>query len=136
MAGTTLKLEVITPERLALSDESTSIIVPAVDGVLGIWPNHAPLLAGLKPGLVRYKSANGDKVLFIAGGFVEVAKNVVSIIAPAAELAADIDIARAQAAKARAQERLTNKKDGVDTARAEAALARAVARISVVGGTK
>ena len=133
MAGTTLKLEVITPEKVALRDESTSIIIPGIDGTLGIWPNHAPLLAGLKPGAVTYKSGNGDKVLAVAGGFIEVANNTVTIIAPAAELASDIDVARAQAAKQRAEDRLAKKEVGIDVARAEAALARAIARLKVAG---
>ena len=131
MAGTTLKLEIITPEKVALSEESTSIIVPAIDGSLGIWPNHAPLLAGLRPGSVVYKTAGGEKVVVVAGGFVEVASNVVSIIAPAAEATGDIDLARAEAAKKRALERLANRQN-VDVARAEAALARANARIDAL----
>ena len=55
MADKTLKLEVITPEQIALQDVSTSVVVPGVDGELGIWPNHAPLLAGLKPGELLIK---------------------------------------------------------------------------------
>ncbi len=133
MAGNTLKLEIITPEKIALSEETTSIVVPATDGLLGIWPGHAPLLAGLKPGSVKYKTANGEKVVVAAGGFIEVANNVVSIIAPAAENAADIDLERAQQAKNRALERLKNK-DNIDIARAEAALARANARIAAASG--
>ena len=133
MAGNTLKLEIITPEKIALSEETTSIVVPATDGLLGIWPDHAPLLAGLKPGSVKYKTASGEKVVVVAGGFIEVANNVVSIIAPAAETAADIDLERAQEAQKRAMERLANK-DNVDVARAEAALARANARIAGATG--
>ncbi len=133
MAGTTLKLEIITPEKVALSEESTSIIIPAIDGTLGIWPNHAPLLAGLKPGSIKYKTSEGLKIIVVAGGFVEVSNNVVSIIAPAAELSGDIDLERAQAAKKRALDRLA-KRDGIDIARAEAALARANARIAAGSG--
>ena len=133
MAGNTLKLEIITPEKIALSEETTSIVVPATDGLLGIWPDHAPLLAGLKAGLVKYKTASGEKVVVVAGGFIEVANNVVSIIASAAEMAADIDLERAQAAQKRAMERLANK-ENVDIARAEAALARANARIAGATG--
>ena len=128
MAGKTLKLEIITPEKVALSEESTSIILPAMDGALGLWPNHAPLLAGLKPGSVKYKTPDGTKTVVIAGGFVEVSNNIVSIIAPAAELSDEIDIDRAQAAKQRAMARLAQR-ENVDVARAEAALERAEARI-------
>lgn len=118
---------------MALSEESTSIIIPAIDGTLGIWPNHAPLLAGLKPGSIKYKTSEGLKIIVVAGGFVEVSNNVVSIIAPAAELSGDIDLERAQAAKKRALDRLA-KRDGIDIARAEAALARANARIAAGSG--
>lgn len=131
MADKTLKLEVITPEQVALRDDTTSITVPAADGELGIWPNHAPLLAGLKPGVVAYKTQAGEQKLVVSGGFIEIANNTVSILAPTAEKAEDIDVVRAEAAKKRARERLKQKSADIDMARAEAALARANARLSV-----
>ena len=131
MADNTLKLEVITPEQIALQDESTSVVVPGVDGELGIWPNHAPLLAGLKPGVITYKTASGTQKLVVSGGFIEISNNVISVIAPAAEKATDIDFARAEAPKKRAEERLAQKNADIDIARAQAALARAKARLSV-----
>ena len=118
MADNTLKLEVITPEMVALRDESTSVVVPGVDGELGIWPNHAPLLAGLKPGVITYKAGSSDEKIFVSGGFAEVSNNVVSIIAPAAEKGTEIDFARAEAARQRAKERLSNKTPDLDVARA------------------
>ena len=130
MADKTLKLEVITPERVALQDESTSVSVPGVDGELGIWPNHAPLLAGLKPGVISYKTASGTEKLVVSGGFVEIANNTISVIAPAAAKSTEIDFTRAEEAKKRALERIA-KKEGIDMARAQAALARANARLSV-----
>ena len=136
MAGNTLKLEIITPECVTVSDETTSIVLNAIDGYLGIWPNHAPLIAGLCPGALHYETSQGEKYVFVAGGFVEVSDNIVSIIAPAAERAADIDLARAEAAKKRAEERLQNKADNVDTARAQAALARALGRINTVNESR
>ena len=131
MADNTLKLEVITPEQIALQDESTSVVVPGVDGELGIWPNHAPLLDGLRPGVISYKTASGTQKLVVSGGFIEISNNVISVIAPAAEKASDIDFARAEAAKKRAEERLAQKNADIDIARAQAALARAKARLSV-----
>ena len=65
MADNTLKLEVITPEQIALRDESTSVVVPGVDGELGIWPNHAPLLAGLKPGVIMKEILHRKNALFV-----------------------------------------------------------------------
>ena len=131
MADNNLKMEVITPEQVALRDESTSVVVPGVDGELGIWPNHAPLLAGLKPGVITYKTASGTQKLVVSGGFIEISNNVISVIAPAAEKSSDIDFARAEAAKKRAEERLAQKSADIDVARAQAALARAKARLSV-----
>lgn len=131
MADNTLQLEVITPEMVAIKTTTTSVIIPGVDGQLGVLVNHAPLLAGLKPGVITYKNEAGkSEKLFVAGGFVEVANNVVSVIAPAAERGNEIDFARAEAAKKRAEERIA-KKEGVDMARAQAALARANARLSL-----
>ncbi len=130
MADGALILEVITPEQVTLRVETSSVVVPGVDGELGVLRDHAPLLAGLKPGVVTYKTEHGAEKLVVAGGFIEVAHNVVSILAPAAEKGADIDFVRAEAAKKRAQERIA-KKEGVDMARAEAALARANARLSL-----
>ena len=135
MAGNTLKLEIITPECVTVSDESTSIVLNAIDGYLGIWPNHAPMIAGLRPGALHYAANGGEKYVFVSGGFVEVSDNVVSIIAPSAERVEDIDLARAEAAKKRAEERLKNR-DNIDVARAQAALARALGRINTVNESK
>ena len=88
MAGTTLKLEIITPERVAISTETTSVTLAAVDGYLGIWPNHAPLIAALRPDTLHYRTDKGEESVFVSGGFVEVCNNVVSIIAPSAEVRA------------------------------------------------
>lgn len=87
-------------------------------------------MAGLKPGIITYKTAAGTEKLVVSGGFIEVANNAISIIAPAAEKSSEIDFARAEAAKKRAQERLA-KRENVDVTRALAALARANARLSV-----
>lgn len=133
MADKTLKLEVVTPQREVLSQEVTSIIVPAIQGYLGILPNHAPMISGLEPGVVKYKVAGEYQKMAICGGFLEVSENKVSILANAAELAVEIDVLRAQAAKERAEKRLQNKQDGVDMARAELALKRAIARLRVTG---
>ena len=134
MADKTLKLEVITPERVALQDESTSVIVPGVDGELGIWPNHAPLLAGLKPGVISYKTASGTEKLVVSGGFVEIANNTISVIAPAAEKSTEIDFARAEEAKKRAEDKLSQSgMDDKEVKLAEAKLHRALVRIGTVG---
>src|SRR5690554_6918877 len=120
MAENTLKLEVVTPERKVLSEEIVSLIVPAIEGYLGILPNHAPIISGLEPGVVKYKVGGNYKKMAISGGFLEVSANKASILANTAELADEIDVQRAQAAKERAEQRLQNKKD-IDVLRAELA---------------
>ena len=135
MAGNTLKLEVVTPERKVLSEEIVSLIVPAIEGYLGILPNHAPIISGLEPGVVKYKVGGNYKKMAISGGFLEVSANKASILANTAELAEEIDVQRAQAAKERAEQRLQNKSD-IDVLRAELALKRALARLKAVGQGK
>jgi len=132
MADKTLMLEVVTPERKVLSEKTSSIIVPAIEGYLGILPNHAPMISGLEPGVVKYKVAGEYKKMAISGGFLEVSDNKASILANTAEMAEEIDVKRAQAAKERAEKRLHNKK-GVDFLRAEMSLKRAIARLRVTG---
>jgi F-type H+-transporting ATPase subunit epsilon len=132
MAGNTLKLEVVTPERKVLSEEIVSLIVPAIEGYLGILPNHAPIISGLEPGVIKYKVGGDYKKMAISGGFLEVSANKASILANTAELAEEIDVQRAQAAKERAEQRLQNKSD-IDVLRAELALKRAMARLKAKG---
>jgi len=135
VADKTLKLEVVTPERKVLSQETSSIIVPAIEGYLGILPNHAPIISGLEPGVVKYKVAGEYKKMAISGGFLEVSANKASILANTAELAEEIDVKRAQAAKERAEKRLHDK-TGVDVFRAEMALRRAIARLKAASRQK
>jgi len=132
MADKTLKLEVVTPERKALTAETSSLIVPAIGGYLGVLYNHAPLISGLDSGVIKYKTSGDYEKMAISGGFLEVSNNKATILANTAELAGEIDIARAQAAKERAIKRL-KQKQGVDVLRAEMALKRAVARLRAAG---
>lgn len=132
MAG--LRLEVVTPQRTVLSDEAESVIVPGVEGRLGFLPGHAPLVAGLTIGIVEYGGVHQTKKrLAITGGFVELSDDRVSILADAAELADEIDVARAMAAKERAERRLREREANIDRVRAEAALRRALNRLQTAG---
>ncbi|HHZ16112.1 MAG TPA: F0F1 ATP synthase subunit epsilon [Peptococcaceae bacterium] len=124
-----LTLEVVTPERILLKEESYSIIVPATEGLMGLWPNHAPIITGLNPGIIKYRQNDNMRVLAIGGGFMEVSDNKVSILADSAELPEEIDVTRAAAAKERAQKRLKELPPGMDVHRAELALSRALARL-------
>ena len=127
-----LKLEVVTAERLVLSeDEATMVIAPGVEGQLGILPNHAALMTMLEPGELIVRKGNEEISLALTGGFLEVLDNKVTILADAAEEAEAIDIERAEAAKRRAEELLKERPVGVNLAGAEAALRRSLTRIRV-----
>ena len=132
MAGT-LTLRVITPDRIALDMQVQSARVPGLDGQLGILPRHAPMVAALDIGLLRYRVDGAEKVLFVSGGFSEVRGETLRVVTEAGERPDEIDVQRAQEAEKRARERLDAGKSAVagetlDTARAEVALRRALWR--------
>jgi F-type H+-transporting ATPase subunit epsilon len=124
-----LNLEVVTPAKVLLKEETTSLIVPATEGYLGVLPNHAPLITGLQPGMIKYRRGEALHVLSISKGFMEVANNVATILVDTAEKPEDIDVERAKAAKERAVKRLHEHYPGIDVHRAELAMHKALARI-------
>ena len=127
-----IRLEVVTAERLVLSEDVDMVVAPGIDGELGILPNHAPLMTMLQPGELRAKRSGEEFDLVITGGFLEVRPDRVIVLADAAERSDEIDIERAEAAKRRAEERLSQRHvDGLDAARAEAALRRSMTRIKL-----
>lgn len=127
-----LTVEVVTPERVVYSGEAKMVIARGADGDLGILPNHMPLVTPLKIAPVRILT-EGDKetAIAVSGGFLEVHGEQVTILAEAAELPENIDVARAKAAKARAEQRLIDKHPDLDQRRAELALQRAINRLNV-----
>ncbi len=127
-----IKLDVVTAERVVFSDEVDVIVAPGIEGQLGILPHHAPLMTMLKPGELLVRKDGEEFSLVITGGFLEVRPDRVIVLADAAERVEEIDIARAEEAKRRAQEQLRERPSEVDTARAQAALLRALARLEVV----
>jgi F-type H+-transporting ATPase subunit epsilon len=128
----TIQLEVVTPERLVVNDTAEYIEIPGKTGYLGVLPGHAPLITELAVGEISYTNAGKTKRLAVAWGFVEVLQNKVTILAETAEKAEEIDTARAEAAKKKAEAEL--QKAGVDGNKdAQAALDRANARLDVVG---
>ena len=132
----TFPLDIVTPERTMLSEEAQSIQLPAATGSLGILAGHAPLLAELGVGECVVKLPTGaEELLAIAGGFVEVSRERVTVLADTAEFASAIDTNRAEASLARARELLASV-DGSGTTREEAAEAarRAQARLRVARG--
>ncbi|WP_313997028.1 F0F1 ATP synthase subunit epsilon [uncultured Paenibacillus sp.] len=128
----TFLLEIVTPERKVYAEDVNMVVVRGVAGELGILPNHIPLVTPLKISSVKIKQGNKEQLVAVNGGFVEVRKEKVVILAESAELPGDIDVERAQAAKQRAEQRLSAaKKDEIDFRRAEMALQRAMNRLDV-----
>jgi F-type H+-transporting ATPase subunit epsilon len=131
-----LKLDIVTAERVVYSADVDEVIAPGVEGELGILPHHAPLMTTLKAGEIMVKRGVEEDLMAISGGFLEVRPDRVIVLADAAERAEEIDIARAEAAKKRAEERLADRHAGLDLEVAEAALGRAVARLAVAERVK
>ena len=126
-----IRLEFVTPERAIAHDEVDEVELPGEEGFFGVLPGHAPLLAALKPGEMWYRKGSEKTFAFLGGGFAEVTPDRVSILAPVAERAEDIDLARAEAAKRRAEERLAKPMSDVDFERARIALLRAISRLEI-----
>lgn len=127
-----MSLTVITPERTVVKDLATdAVILPVVDGSMGILPRHAPMVAALRTGILKFRRGSRYEPVAIAGGFAEVAGDRITILADAAERAADIDVLRARAAKERAEARLKKRLADIDEARARASLRRALVRLKV-----
>jgi F-type H+-transporting ATPase subunit epsilon len=127
-----IKIDIVTAERVVYSEEVDTVIAPGVEGQLGILPHHAPLMTTLQAGELRLRKGGEEDSLAISGGFLEVRPDRVIVLADTAERAEEIDVNRAEAAKQRAEQRLANRyAPGLDSARCEAALRRAVARLTV-----
>jgi F-type H+-transporting ATPase subunit epsilon len=123
-------LTIVTPEKIFYEDEVSSLIAPGSEGYLGVLTNHAPLITGLVPGKLTVKDESNQEVhLAVSGGFMEVFKNQVTILADSIEFVKDIDVERAKKALERAGQRLRSKEKEVDIPRAIAAMKRAENRI-------
>jgi F-type H+-transporting ATPase subunit epsilon len=127
----TTRLDIVTAEREVFSDDVDEVVAPGVEGQLGILPHHAPLMTTLLPGELLVKKGGEEFYLAISGGFIEVRPDRIIILADTAERVEEIDIARAEEAKRRAEARLAERAPGVDMARAEAALRRSLIRLRV-----
>ena len=127
----TFQLEIVTPAKLMVKDVAEEAQIPGLSGYLGILPGHAPLITELAVGVITYKASGATHTLSMAWGFAEVLPGKVTILAEAAERPQEIDVARAQEAKNRAEALLKSNDPKVDYARAEDALQRADTRLSV-----
>jgi F-type H+-transporting ATPase subunit epsilon len=133
MLPDSIELIVVTPERQIIREKVVEVVIPGLDGELGILPGHAPLITELGIGELRYRSsASANAVaLAIVSGFAEVLPERVTVLAETAERAEEIDLARAEAALARAQKRVATSDPNIDWDRASIALQRAIIRIQV-----
>ena len=127
----TFKLEIVTAERMVFSDDVSTLVAWGVEGQLGILPHHAPLMTMLQPGDILIRKDKEEEFFAISGGFLEVRPDKVIILADACERVDEIDIARAEEAKRRAQETMKEAPLSAEAAMAEAALRRSLARLKV-----
>ncbi len=127
-----LHLEIVTPERLAYEDDVDMVMVPGVEGELGILPHHAPLVTTLGLGELRIRKGTAEESFAIVGGFLQVRHDKVVVMAETADLASDIDLEKAQQARNEAERALeTAANEPADLATARAALQTALMRIRV-----
>jgi F-type H+-transporting ATPase subunit epsilon len=127
-----LNVEVVTGERIVFEEDDVDMVIaPGADGTLGILPRHAPLISTLALGEMRVKKGGQEESLFVAGGFIEIAHDTVRVLADSAERSEEIDLARAQAARDRAEARVANRTQEIDLLRAEASLRRSLVRLRV-----
>ena len=128
----TIKLDIVTAERVVFSEDVDVVVAPGIEGQLGVLPHHAPLMSILQPGELLVRKGGTEFCLAVSGGFLEVRPDRIIVLADAAERAEEIDITRAEEAKRRAKQRLEEGVPDIDRARAEAALRRSLARLGAV----
>ena len=127
-----IRLRVVTPSRMLLDEDVDEVTAPGELGEFGVLPNHIAFLTTLVPGELSYKQGSSKKTLAVGGGYAEVLDNVMTVLAPAAEFADEIDSARAQRAKERAEKFIAElNREEKDWEMAEAALKRALVRLQV-----
>ncbi len=130
MAGT-LKLEIVTPEGVTFSDDVEMVTLPGVEGEMGIYPQHVPLLTQLVTGEITVRRGGEDLFLAVGEGFVEITGERVAIMTDMAIRAENIDEAQAEEARRRAEARLGEKMSAEEAARVNAALAQTIAQLKV-----
>jgi len=126
-----LQLQIVSADRSLVNEQVDEVQIPGADGYLGILPGHTPLLATLQVGTLWYRQGQEKHYLAIAFGFAEVQPDRVTVLAQIAEKADEIDIARAEAAKKRAEERMSKPTTDMDFERARIAMLKALIRLQV-----
>ena len=127
----TIKLDIVTPQKISYSEEINVLEAPAIDGLIGILPGHAPLVTALEIGVLRVVRNQEEIMISISEGFMEVKPDQIKVVVRTAELPQEINVERAEEAKERAESRLNNGDKKIDETRAKAALERAIARLKV-----
>ena len=130
----TIHVDVVSAEELIFTGEAEFVALPGESGELGIYPMHTPLITRIRPGAVRIKVAgrSDEEFVFVAGGILEVQPKGVTVLADTAIRGADLDEAKAQEAKRKAEELMLNKDTQIDYAKAQAELAAAIAQLAAI----
>jgi len=134
MAEDTFQLDVVTPQRLVISEQVNEMTAPGSEGEFGVLPGHTPFLATLRFGELWYRKGHVDHFLAVGPGFAEVRPDRVTILVDVAEPAGEIDVSRAQAARAKAEEHLRRADSNVEAALIE--MQRAEVRLEVAKKTR
>ena len=128
---TSLALEIVTPDKAIVKEQVDEVQLPGSEGYLGVLPGHAPLVTTLQVGEMWYRKGPDTKFLALAFGFAEILPDRVTVLAQIAERAEDIDLARAEAARVRAEQRVASPQADLDFERARIALMKSVVRLQV-----
>jgi F-type H+-transporting ATPase subunit epsilon len=130
----TIHVDVVSAEEQIFSGEAEFVALPGESGELGIYPMHTPLITRIRPGAVRIKVAgrSDEEFVFVAGGILEVQPKGVTVLADTAIRGADLDEAKAQDAKRKAEELMLSKDTQIDYAKAQAELATAIAQLAAI----
>ena len=130
----TVHIDVVSAEASIFSGEAEFVVAPASAGEVGIYPNHAPMITTIKPGALRIQLADAaeEVVIFISGGMLEVQPGMITVLADTAIRGADLDEAKAKAAKEAAIEAMKNRSSDMDYAKAQAELSEALAQIQAI----
>jgi F-type H+-transporting ATPase subunit epsilon len=128
-----IKLEIVTPERIVVSESVDEVVLPGIEGEFGVLHGHIPFLTALKVGVLTYKNGEEEEHLAVSWGYVEVTADNVKVLAETAEKATEIDISRAQTAREAAENILTAGKEDHEYDEAKVRLEKAVIRVQVAG---
>ena len=136
MAETTIKnilLEIVTPERIVVSEDVDEVVLPGIEGEFGVLPGHIPFLTALKVGELVYKKGDTTEHLAVSWGYVEVTHDSVKVLAETAEKATEIDLSRAETARTEAEKILTAGREDPEYEKAKVTLEKSVIRVQVAG---